>query len=187
MGGWGATLPIVTTLPRVAAALACLALLLPVAACSGSVSIGSSAPEIDQAALEEDLLGNITGDGADQVDVTCEGPLVAEVGATQDCAAVFAGDDTRTGIRPTVTGVEGEAVDYDSVVFIDGDSMADTVGRQLRAQAFSFGSVECGELLGERGATGECVLTARSGTETSLETTVTEVNGLRVDVEFEEA
>ena len=174
------------TSPR-APRLAGLALLLPLAACSGSVSVGSSAPEIDQAALEADLLGSISGEGADQVEVTCEGPLVAEVGATQDCAAVFTGDGSRTGIRPTVTAVEGEDVDYDSVVFIDGPSVADTIGRQLRAQAIRFGSVECGELPGEPDATGECTLVARDGTETPLRITVTDVNGLRVGFEYAEA
>ena len=182
-----------TTIPRTATAharlarLACLALLLPVAACSGDISIGSSNPEIEQAALEEDVRSNITGEGAEQVEVTCEGPLLAEVGATQDCAAVFTGDDSRTGIRPTVTAVEGEDVEYDSAIFIDGPSVADTIERQLRAQAVAFGSVECAELAGEKGATGDCTLVARNGTERPLTVTVTDVNGLKVGFEYEPA
>jgi len=175
----------VTTLPRALGVSAVLALLVPVAACSGSVSVGGP-PEIDQQALEADLLAGISGEDADQVEVSCEGPLVAEVDASTDCFAEFTVDGSRTGIRPTVITAEGEDVEYDAVVFIDGDSVAGVVQQQLRAQAEPASEVECGELLGERAATGECTVTDRAG-ETPVVTTVTEVNGLRVDFEFEPA
>lgn len=174
------------TLPRTLGAIAVLLALAPAAACTAGVPLGGP-PQIERSALEEDLRANITGEDADQVEVTCDGPLVAEVDATTDCVAVFTEDGTRTGIRPTVTSVDGGDLAYDPVVFIDGDSVARSVEQQLRAQAVRFGSVGCGELLGEPDATGECLLTARDGTETPLVTTVTEVNGLRVGFEFDEA
>ncbi len=72
------------------------------------------------------------------------------------------------------------------MVFIDGPSVADTIGRQLRAQAIAFGSVECGELPGEPDATGECTLVARNGTQTPLTITVTDVNRLGIGFEYAE-
>lgn len=171
-----------TVLPRALAPLA-LAAALCASGCSFEVPAGGPS-QIEQDALEADITANITGEGADQVSVGCEGPLVAEVDATTDCFATYGADGSRTGIRATVTEVQGEDLAYDPVVFLDGDSVAEAVRRQLRAQAQPVADVECGELLGEVDAVAECAVSARDGSERSLTTTVTDVNGLVVDFEL---
>ncbi len=152
------------------------------AGCSFEFSAGGPG-EIAQADLESDIAGNITGEEADQVDVTCDGPLPAEVDASVDCLATYTVDDSRTGIRPVVTAVEGEDVEYDPTLFLDGETVAETVETQLRNQAVRFEGVECEELIGERGASSTCTATDRRG-ETPITTTVTGVDGLTVDFEF---
>ena len=158
---------------------------LSLGACSGEASVDEEPvdPTVSQASLEQEVVDKISGAGSEDVEVTCEGDLEAEVGATQDCLASLAGSST--GIRFTVDQVNETDVDSSSVVFVPEDELASTVEDTYLGQGVAVDSVTCdGELLGEKGATAVCeVVSARDG-NASIETRTTKVDGLLIDFDL---
>ncbi len=156
---------------------------LTLGACSGEVSVGGD-PTVDQASVEEQVAGAFTGEGADTVEVACEGDLAAEKGATQDCLATFNGADI--GVRLTVDQVNEEDVDYSSVFYVTVEELEATVEETYVGQGVSVDTVTCdGELLGEVGATATCEVTSAVDGDATIETTTTTADGPDIAYDLE--
>ena len=153
-------------------------------ACSGEASVGSGDPTVTQEQLEREVASRVSGEDADQVEVSCEGDLTAKVGGTQDCEVTAAG--TSTGIRLTVDGVEGEEVEFSQTLFISESELAAAVDGYFTDQGVKITGVTCdGELLGEKGESALCEVTSSSDGDATVRTTTTGVDGLTVNFDIE--
>ena len=153
-------------------------------ACSGETSVGSDAPTVTQAQLEQEVASRVSGEDADQVEVVCEGDLTAEVGGTQDCEATAAG--TSTGIRLTVDAVEGEEVEFSQTLFISATELASAVDGFFTDQGIKVTGVTCdGELIGEKGEFATCEVTSSSDGDATVRATTSGVDGLVVNFDIE--
>lgn len=177
-----------TTRSTLAALLA--AATLAVAGCSGEVSVGEDSSEepavetVEQSEIESVVAGNITGADAADVEVTCEGDLDAEVGATQDCLASL--DGSTTGIRITVDQVNEEDVDFSTVMFVTAAELESAVGDFYSGQGIGVTGVTCdGELVGEPGETAQCDITSDTDGDATVEATATGTDGLTVNFDLE--
>ena len=173
-----------TPSPSTLGALLVPALLL--SACSGEVSVGGGEPAaITPDALEAELTSNMSGEDVDQFDVACEGGLDPEVDATQDCLITFTGDGSVTGVRLVVTDVQGEEVEFDQVLFVPAEEVADGVDRFYTDQGFTLDEVTCdGGLIGEEGETTTCDITSEAEGDVQVEATTTSVEGLVVNFDL---
>ncbi len=169
---------------RPSSAVLLLPALLLLGACSGEVSVGGPAA-ISQEVLETEVEGNMSGADVDQFDVACEGGLEPEVDATQDCLISFSGDGSTTGVRLVVTDVQGDEVEFDQVLFIPAEEVADGVERFYADQGFSVDAVTCdGELVGEEGETTTCQVESSADGDAEVEATTTTVDGLVVNFDL---
>ncbi|KQQ42606.1 DUF4333 domain-containing protein [Nocardioides sp. Leaf307] len=174
-----------------AAAVALLA-----AGCSGSVSAGTdtasdTASDTDsdtatdpgtvaQEELETQVAGFITGADADTIDVTCEGDLDAEEGASQECVATAEGDPQQTNIRATVETVNEDDVDFSIDLYVTAAALADFVADYVEGQGITVDSVECSDdLSATAGDTSRCEIASPDG-EGAVEATSTGNDGLQV-------
>ncbi|WP_169834668.1 DUF4333 domain-containing protein [Nocardioides dokdonensis] len=164
-----------------------LALAGLLAACSGEISVGG--PDgISQERLETEVAGNVSGADKDQVEVDCGGELEAEPDATQDCVITYTADGSRTGVRLTVTDVQGDEVEFDQLLFIAAEDVADAVERFYTEQGIVVDTATCaGELLGEQGETTTCEVTSSSDGDATIEVTTTTVDGLTVNFDLDVA
>lgn len=152
------------------------------AACSVEASVG--AESVSQSEIESVVAGNITGADADAVEVTCDGDLDAEVGATQDCLATLEG--RTTGIRVTVDQVNDDDVDFSTVMFVTAEELETAVGDFYTGQGIGVTGVTCdGELVGEPGDTATCDITSDTDGDATVEATSTGADGLTVNFDLE--
>ena len=168
-----------------ASLLTALTLAVPLlGACSGEASVGSGDPTVTQAQLEKEVASRVSGEDADQVEVTCEGDLTATVGETQDCEATAAG--TSTGIRLEVDAVEGEEVEFSQTLFISETELASAVDGYFTDQGVKITGVTCdGELVGEKGKSATCDVTSSSDGDATVRATTSSVDGLAVNFDIE--
>jgi hypothetical protein len=154
------------------------------AGCSGEVSVSSGPETVEQSEIESVVAGNITGADAADVEVTCDGDLDAEVGATRDCLATL--DGSTTGIRITVDQVNEEDVDFSTVMFVTAEELASAVGDFYSGQGIGVTGVTCdGELVGEAGETAQCDITSDTDGDATVEATATGTDGLTVNFNLE--
>jgi len=157
--------------------------LIALTGCSAEVSTGSDRDEgLDQSALEDKVVSSWKMDDPSVGELTadCEGGLKAEKGATQDCA--LSAGDQNVGMRVTATDDSGKK--FDSLPFLDGDSVEKAVNSHLEQQG-QTANIDCPDpLMGEVGETTDCTieLDGQSGTLTA---TVTSVDGLMIDFDYE--
>ncbi|CAB4766884.1 unannotated protein [freshwater metagenome] len=157
---------------------------LALAGCSGEVSVGSGPGTVEQSEIEGVVAGNITGADAADVEVSCDGDMDAEVGATQDCLATL--DGSTTGIRITVDQVNEEDVDFSTVMFVTAEELATAVGDFYSGQGIGVTDVTCdGELVGEPGETAQCDITSDTDGDATVEATSTGTDGLTVNFDLE--
>lgn len=158
------------------------AALLALALTGCSFSVGAT--EVTQADLEGQVAENIEGENADRAEIACEGPLAAEVDATQDCLVTL--DGGATGVRFVVTEVDGSDVSYESTIYLEADEVATKIAETIESQGFPVESVECaGELAAEVDETTECTVVEEGGPESTVLATVDGVDGLSVDFSFD--
>lgn len=151
-------------------------------ACSGEVSVGEDT--VSQSEIESVIAGNISGEDSADVEVTCEGDLEAEVGATRDCSATLAGSST--GIRVTVDQVNEDDVDFSTVMFVTAEELESAVGDHYAGQGIGVTGVTCdGELLGEAGDTASCEISSDTDGDATVEATSTGADGLTVNFDLE--
>jgi hypothetical protein len=161
-----------------------LALLACAAALTGcSFSVGG-ADAVEAAELEKQVAGLYTPDDPDaEVTADCKGDLDAEVDATQDCH-LEVGEET-ADVRVVVTSVDGDEVDFEATPFLPAERVAETIQQSLEDQGFPVDSLECeDELMGEEDATVTCTVAPADG-EGRIEATVTSVDGLLVNFNYE--
>lgn len=159
------------------AALACTAALT-----GCSFSTGPDA--IDQAELEKKVAGLYTADDP-EADITaeCGGDLAAEVDATQECHLVV-GEES-ADVRVVVTEVGEEQLDFEAMPYVPAERVAETVKESLEGQGFQPETVTCdGELKGQLDATTTCTVAPAEG-EGKIEVSVTQVDGLMVNFNYE--
>lgn len=147
--------------------------------CSVDVSTGGD-QALTQTELEERLSDGIELDDPEMTtDVSCEGGLAAEEGATQDCLLSYGEDQGRIGMR--VTSGDDEAREIDHVLFLSGDDFADAAVPLLQGEGFSEVEADCsGELIGEVDETIECDVVL-DGEEATATGTVTSVEDLMIN------
>lgn len=161
---------------------ASLLLLLAIGGCSVEASAGDET--VSQSEIESVVAGNITGEDAADVEVTCDGDLDAEVGASQDCQATLEGRST--GIRITVDQVNEEDVDFSTVMFVTAEELQTAVSDFYSDQGIGVTGVTCdGELVGESGDTATCEITSDTDGDATVEATSTGADGLTVNFDLE--
>lgn len=171
---------------RAGLALAAAAALLA-AGCSGSVSAGTETATVAQEELETQVAGFITGADADTIDVTCEGDLDAEEGASQECVATAEGDPQQTNIRATVETVNEDDVDFSIDLYVTAAALADFVTDYVEGQGITVDSVECSDdLSATAGDTSRCEIASPDG-EGAVEATSTGNDGLQVTFDIVDA
>jgi len=152
--------------------------------CSGEASVGAEDPTVTQAQLEDEVASRVSGEDADQVEVSCAGDLTAKVGESQDCEAAAGG--TSTGIRLTVDAVEGEEVEFTQTLFISATELASAVDGYFSDQGIKVTGVTCdGELIGEKGESATCEVTSSSDGDATVRATTSNVDGLAVNFDIE--
>jgi len=161
-----------------------VAAVVTLAGCSGEVSVSSGPETVEQSEIESVVSGNITGADAADVEVTCDGDMDAEVGATQDCLATL--DGSTTGIRITVDQVNEEDVDFSTVMFVTAEELASAVDDFYSGQGIGVTGVTCdGELVGEAGETAQCDITSDTDGDATVQATATGTDGLTVNFDLE--
>jgi hypothetical protein len=163
---------------KLAATLVCV---LGLAGCSAEVSTSKT---VSQSEVEKQVAGALTvEDGVATPDVTCSGSLDAAVDATQDCH--LESSDVASDVRVTVTSVDGSDAEFDIVPFLSADFVAEQILGSLSDQGYQVDTVECeGELLGVVDETVACTAQPSDG-EGTVEATVTSVDGLDVNFDYE--
>jgi hypothetical protein len=163
---------------KLAATVVCV---LALAGCSAEVSPSKS---VSRSELEKQVAGALTvQDGVEAPDVTCSGSLDAEVDASQDCRLESA--DVASDVRLTVTSVDGSDAEFDIVPFVAAEVVAEQILGSLSEQGFQVDSVECeSELLGIVDEMVACTAQPSDG-EGTVEATVTSVDGLDIDFDYE--
>ncbi len=159
--------------------------LLALVVCAAAVTgCSTTASTVEQAELEKQVAAIYEADDpSDEISATCDGELDAEVDATQDCN-VTVGEEN-ADVHVVVTKVDGSDVEFETQTFVPAERLADTLKTQLADQGFEVETVECdGELVGEVDATTECTAAPAEG-EGILEVTVTEVDGLMINFNYE--
>lgn len=140
---------------------------------------------VSKAELEKQVLAAVA-DGEDiEADVTCDGTLKGEVGATQECRVTD--EAGTTGLHVKATKVDGTDVSFDLSPFIAAADVEEAIRGLAEKQGISLDTISCeGDLEGEKDATVRC-----SGTPVDtvgdLDVTVTSVEGLRVSFDVKPA
>lgn len=148
----------------------------------GALSGGTSISQDDLVTAVSDKL---TGPQASKAKVSCAGDLTGEKGATQDCLVDL--DGGVTGLRLTVTKVDGSDVSYDTTLFLRGDDVASSIGDDLAKQGFKADGVSCaGNLEGSKGKTLDCTVAGPKG-DIAVTATTTGTKGLTVNFDYAEA
>ncbi|MEV0491716.1 DUF4333 domain-containing protein [Streptomyces atratus] len=81
--------------------------------CSGSVSAGTSKPQLSADKLAASVAEKLaTTTGRPKPDITCPEDLVGKVGETTRCT-LTANDGSTLGVTVTVTSVDGDQIQYD--------------------------------------------------------------------------
>ncbi|WP_405440460.1 DUF4333 domain-containing protein [Streptomyces niveus] len=81
--------------------------------CSGSVSLGTSTPEVSKDKLADTVAERLAATtGQAKPDITCPEALEGKADATTRCA-LTAADGSTLGVTVTVSAVDGDNVDFD--------------------------------------------------------------------------
>ncbi|MDN4172026.1 DUF4333 domain-containing protein [Nocardioides sp. SOB77] len=166
-------------------------LLLPVAAPAAVLvtamalgGCGTEDADLSADALADEVAALYPGAGDARVDVRCDGPLAAQVGATQDCRLAVRRD--LATVRATVTRESDDGLEFTTVPVVPADRVARTVLRGLGEEGYVVGEVVCAEEL--VGVVGESVACRAGppdgGRRTEVEATVRAVDGLDVRIRF---
>lgn len=85
------------------------ATVLALTGCSAGVSVGGAT--VSRSDLQSEVAKQVARDPERALDVTCDGDLKGEVGATQKCLIHAGGEELPYTV--TVTGVDGSKVRFD--------------------------------------------------------------------------
>jgi hypothetical protein len=149
-------------------------------ACDARVGVGNT-PTVDRSALQTDIANRLAAAGAKPQSVTCGEDLLGEVGKTARCEVVMGPTNSFEPVV-TVTGVAGDAINYEMRPALSEQQLARAVSRLVAdATHAPVASVRCESGLdGRVGATAHCAV-ASSGQELRRTVEVTSVEGLMMN------
>ena len=128
-----------------------------VAAVSGcSFSIGGGTPTVSQDDLQKDISKRLSEAGEKPESVTCDGPLVGEVGKTTRCDVVISRTNS---FQPVVkvTKVEDTTISYEVTPAMSKEQLQDYISAHDSDDGKQVESVSCDSGLdGEKGAVTYC-------------------------------
>lgn len=175
---------------------------LVVTGCSASVSVGDK--KLSKDSLQSKLADEIGAGEGSRPDVRCDGDLKGEVGATQKCQVMIAGQAAPFTV--TVTSIDGDTINFryvrdDLASATDSPTTAETTATEEAATAVERATVESttadhlnrenpgrdltvscpGNLAAQIGTTMRCSATAADGEEAEVLLTVTSIEGTRVN------
>lgn len=141
---------------------------------------------ITRAQLEEKVAESYPPqDEATTVEVSCDGDLIAEVDAVQDCEVRVDKQKARVHVR--VIEVVGDDPTIESVPFVPATRVAQELLASLSDEGFHVEKVICpGELTATVGEQLTCTVVPNTGSG-DVVATVTGVRGLRIDFDYEVA
>ncbi|MDP3893165.1 DUF4333 domain-containing protein [Nocardioides sp.] len=141
---------------------------------------------VSRAELERKVAERFPPKGsATKVSVECDGDLVGEVDATQECTVSV--NRQRAKVRVTVTEVDGEDTVIDTVPFVPAERVAQELLAALTDEGYHVEKVTCpGELPGAKGGSVTCTVRPTTG-DGHVVATVTAVRGLRIDFDYQVA
>ena len=144
----------------------------------------TTADAVEQEELEKQVAGLYTPDDPEaEVVADCAGELEAKVDATQNCH-MEVGEET-ADVRVVVTKVDEDQVDFEATPYVPADRVAETIQTSLSEQGYQVETVECeDELMGEKDASITCTASPSQG-KGEVEATVTQVDGLMVNFNYE--
>ena len=163
---------------RIAVALGAVA---AVAGCS--FSIGGGTPTVSQDDLQKDISDRLAKAGEKPESVTCDGPLVGEVGKTTRCDVVISRTNS---FQPVVkvTEVEDTTISYEVTPAMSKEQLEDYISARDADDGKQVESVSCDSGLdGVKGAVTYCDTEAPKGTFRK-KVEVVDVDGLLMNFNF---
>jgi Domain of unknown function (DUF4333) len=141
-------------------------------------------PAVDTVDLQSDIAGRFTDAGEHPESVTCVDPLVGEVGQTAHCDVVMSPTNSFAPIA-TVTGVDGDTIDYELTPALSREQLQKAVARLVAdAGGPPASTVTClSGLLGQIGEVSQCDVTT-SGITLRRTAEVTSVDGLMMNFDL---
>lgn len=149
-----------------------------------SVEAASGVPAVATEDLQSDIAARLDAAGERPESVTCKDPLVGEVGQTARCDVTMSPTNSFEPIV-TVTGVDGETIDYELVPALSVTQLERAVARLVAdgdGPAPSQVSCDAG-LLGQLGEMTHCDVTA-DGVTLRRTAEVTSVEGLMMNFDL---
>jgi Domain of unknown function (DUF4333) len=143
----------------------------------------TSTPSVSQDDLQNDVSKRLSEAGEKPQSVTCDGPLVGEVGKTARCDVVISRTNSFQPII-TVTKVDGTMVSYDIKPAMSKEQLEQYISARDSDAGLQVESVSCDSGLdGKKGAITYCDTEAPKGTfRRNVE--VADVDGLLMDLSF---
>ena len=151
-----------------------------VAGCDATVGIGGT-PAVGKDALQTDIAARLANAGETPQSVRCEEDLVGAVGETARCEVVMSPTNSFQPVI-TVTGVEGDTINYEMRPVISKQQLEKAVSRLVAdASQAQVVSVSCASgLNGKVGATAHCEVDA-GGLKLRRTVEVNKVEGLMMN------
>ena len=151
-----------------------------VAGCDATVGIGGT-PSVGKDALQTDIAARLAKAGEEPQSVRCEQDLVGEVGKTARCEVVMSPTNTFEPVI-TVTGADGDTIDYEMRPAISEEQLEKAVSRLVAdASHAQVVSVSCESGLdGKAGATAQCEVDS-GGVKLRRTVEVNKVEGLMMN------
>jgi hypothetical protein len=151
-----------------------------VAGCDAAAGIGAT-PAVGKDALQTDIAARLAKAGEDPQSVACDEDLVGEVGKTARCEVVMSPANSFEPVI-TVTGVDGDTIDYEMRPAISKEQLEKAVSRLVAdASHAQVVSVSCESGLdGMVGATAHCEVDA-GGVKLRRTVEVNKVEGLMMN------
>jgi Domain of unknown function (DUF4333) len=143
----------------------------------------TSTPTVSQNDLQNDISQRLSEAGEQPQSVTCDGPLVGEVGKTTRCDVVISRTNSFQPVI-TVTKVDGTMVSYDVKPAMSKEQLEQYISARDSDAGLQVESVSCESGLdGKKGALTHCDTEAPKGTfRRNVE--VTDVDGLLMKFSF---
>jgi hypothetical protein len=151
-----------------------------VAGCDATAGIGGT-PAVGKDALQTDIAARLAKTGETPQSVRCDEDLVGAVGKTARCEVVMSPTNSFEPVV-TVTGVEGDTINYEMRPAISKEQLENAVSRLVAdASHAQVVSVSCESGLdGKVGATARCEVDA-GGVKLSRTVEVNNVEGLMMN------
>ncbi|CAN3129426.1 DUF4333 domain-containing protein [Mycobacterium sp. smrl_JER01] len=153
------------------------------AAVACSVDAGDGVPVVAPEDLQADITTQLEAAGAQPQSVSCQGPLVGEIGQSTRCDVVLSPTNSFEPIV-TVTAVSGGTIDYELIPALSAQQLQRAVARLAGDDTGSDVQVNCqAGLLGRLGEETRCDVTAE-GVTLARTAQVTSVEGLMMNFDL---